>query len=346
MKEIRYILLFLLLPSLFVACNDETEPGIPGEARPTMNPQDSLAMVAFYHSMKCAEWKGDFHWDLTDYTTWGGVTAALDTLNNEYRITEIEVPDATTYLPDGYSLPDELGDLTALRSLIVWGDGRRTGGLPETLFNCPLDLLYIQGQDFTRTSLPRRVLSDSFLSCPVVDKETPSLSNPDLLDNWENVDEIALNTDTEWKNYRSTAPWGNGTSSDLSESFRRDIRKEAGWSMPFHTFKEQNVLHCPNYMCFYNAVFATVKVFCHHNGSATQSNGPQWFPMTVDGCDIHLLGKTETYGNLLLFSNRLKTERLNIGWHGFMVQIPRPTIGEVATQIRLQSPSDDSNRAS
>ena len=38
---------------------------------PTMNVQDSLAIVAYYHSMKCAEWKGDFHWDLTDYETWG-----------------------------------------------------------------------------------------------------------------------------------------------------------------------------------------------------------------------------------------------------------------------------------
>lgn len=96
MKNVFY--LFSLL-WLCVACSDKGEALLTGPARPTMNVQDSLAIVAYYHSMKCAEWKGDFHWDLTDYETWGGVTAMLDTVKNEYRITGIEVPMAETYLP-------------------------------------------------------------------------------------------------------------------------------------------------------------------------------------------------------------------------------------------------------
>lgn len=143
MKNILYLFSLLLL---CIACSDSDGEMPVGPARPTMNVRDSLAMVAFYHSMKCAEWKGGFHWDLKDYETWGGVTAVLDKEKNEYHITEIEVPMAETYLPDGYRLPAELGKLSELRSLIVWGDGRAVGGIPPELFNCPLEVLYIVGK--------------------------------------------------------------------------------------------------------------------------------------------------------------------------------------------------------
>ena len=133
-----------LLCILLTGCEKDTEwPS--GPARPRMNVQDSLVMVAFYHSMKCAEWKPGFHWDLKDYTTWGGVEAALDEINNEYRIIKITVPNASTYLPDGYQLPKELGNLKYLNTLIVYGDERAKGGIPPELFNCPLETLIIQG---------------------------------------------------------------------------------------------------------------------------------------------------------------------------------------------------------
>lgn len=140
-KDLISLLLLLLL---LVSCQKGELMEI--ERRPTINKQDSLAMVAFYHSMKCAEWKGGFHWDLKDYTTWGGVTGVLNTESNEYRITEICVPEAKTYLPDGYSLPAELGNLTELRVLVVYGDQRAMGGIPPELFNCPLESLFISGR--------------------------------------------------------------------------------------------------------------------------------------------------------------------------------------------------------
>ena len=116
MKELLYLLVFGLL----VGCSNDDEPVVPpGPARPPINKQDSLAIVAYYHSMKCAEWKEPFHWDLKDYTTWGGINVELDSETNEYRVTEIEVPNAKSYLPDNYSLPSELGSLTQLHSLIV-----------------------------------------------------------------------------------------------------------------------------------------------------------------------------------------------------------------------------------
>lgn len=140
----KKILTLLSACLLVCACNNNDEPA--GPAEPLMNKQDSLAIVAFYHSMKCAEWKGGFHWDLKDTDTWGGLTVEYDAEKNEYRVVRIEVPEAEDYLPDGYSLPAELGNLTKLRDLIVWGDSRMIGEIPKEIFNCPLECLYISAK--------------------------------------------------------------------------------------------------------------------------------------------------------------------------------------------------------
>lgn len=142
-----FLLLFLLL---FLACRDDSDGGsldTKESKRPTMNVQDSLAIVAFYHSMKCAEWKEPYHWDLTDYTTWGGIMVELDKATNEYRVTDIKILETDKHLPVGYSLPAELGNLTRLRSLILLGNSNATGCIPPEIFNCPLEILDIMGGD-------------------------------------------------------------------------------------------------------------------------------------------------------------------------------------------------------
>lgn len=127
------------------SCSDDSDDRPAGPSRPTMNKQDSLAIVAYYHSMKCAEWTGGFHWDLKDYTTWAGVYCLLDEAKNEYRVKGIETPRAASHIPAGYSLPPELGNLTELEILKVWGDERAVGGIPPEIFNCPLQRLSILG---------------------------------------------------------------------------------------------------------------------------------------------------------------------------------------------------------
>ena len=143
MKRLLYLFSVCLL---LVACSKDDVPGDEGSARPRMNVQDSLAIVAFYHSMKCGEWKEPYHWDLKDYTTWGGITVTFDPEMNELRVTEIQTPFAEDYLPDGYSLPAELGNLSWLRYLVVFGDSRAQGGIPPEIFNCPLEYLHIEGK--------------------------------------------------------------------------------------------------------------------------------------------------------------------------------------------------------
>lgn len=149
-------LFYLLLLGLLVGCSNDDEPVVPsGPARPPINKQDSLAIVAYYHAMKCAEWKEPFHWDITDYETWGTIVGTLDKEKNEYRVTEIYVSDPS-YLPAGYSLPPELGTLSCLKSVIIWGDERAAGEIPKEIFNCPLRYLCIIGKGFSGT-IPKEI---------------------------------------------------------------------------------------------------------------------------------------------------------------------------------------------
>ena len=95
----------------------------------------------------------------------------------------------------------------------------------------------------------------------VVDKNNISISNPELITNWENLKEITLNTiGTSTINKRVSTPWTD-SSTPLSEKFRKDIKAEDGWIMLFHTFKEVGLDEKQNYMCLYNQFTGFIKIF-------------------------------------------------------------------------------------
>lgn len=86
----------------------------------------------------------------------------------------------------------------------------------------------------------------------VVYDEFGSVTNPNLITDWENINTITLNTVAHVP-ITVSSPWNNeGTSGLLSRDFRMDIKKENGWTMLFHTLK--NIGNEPglNYICFYN----------------------------------------------------------------------------------------------
>lgn len=92
----------------------------------------------------------------------------------------------------------------------------------------------------------------------IVNNGNESKTNPFLLNDWENVNEIVLNTSG---NHKVSAPWATGTSSSLDVDFRKDIKKEDGWVMLFHTFKKKGLDEKQNYMCFYNRFTGFLKFF-------------------------------------------------------------------------------------
>lgn len=176
--------------------------------------------------------------------------------------------------------------------------------------------------------------SDQFLSDQslqtraCVDLHNKSVSNPTLLDDWENVQTIALNTSG---NHNVTAPWSNGTASSLSESFRKDIKKEDGWTMLFHTFKQKGLDEKQNYMCFYNQFTGMIKVFYYYEGDRA-SQGTQWYMKTADGTNTNLFNLTDFLAysndvseiNMVVFSNQIGSPVKGIehGWNGFEFEVP------------------------
>lgn len=163
----------------------------------------------------------------------------------------------------------------------------------------------------------------------VVNNTNVSISNPYLLENWEKVDRIILNT---LGAKEVTVPWGSGSSSSLPETFRKDIKKEDGWKMIFHTFKKVGLDEKQNYICFYNQFTGYLKFFYFYEGDKG-NQGTQWFIMTSEGQKVKLLEEptylakinTESATNdILLFSNLVGNPISGIepGWNGFEFQVP------------------------
>lgn len=166
----------------------------------------------------------------------------------------------------------------------------------------------------------------------VVDNQG-SISNPDLIWNWENISEILLNTEKITTGKSVTAPWADGPSTVLSETFRKDIKKEDGWKMLFHTFKRTGLDAKQNYMCFYNQYTGFIKIFYYYEGEE-KHQGVQWYIKTTAGANTKILDEP-TYlsklisdpatNNMLLFSNMndVPTTGIEHGWNGFEFQVPR-----------------------
>lgn len=157
----------------------------------------------------------------------------------------------------------------------------------------------------------------------VVTPDEGSISNPNLINDWENIDLITLNSGDS-----VTTPWSShGTMSSLSETFRNDIKKEDGWKMLFHTFKNVRINKELNYMFFYNQFTGYIKIFFFYE-NAERSQGTQWYLKTSNGQKVILLDEPTYFSKLytepatnnqLLFSNMGQNPAYGIekGWNGF-----------------------------
>ena len=116
----------------------------------------------------------------------------------------------------------------------------------------------------------------------VAEEGEVSLSNPDLLTDWETVTKIVLNKADGGIPHKVTAPWGDGVVTALSAKFRTDVKKKDGWTMLFHTFKETVEDEGLSYICFYNLFSGIVKVFYYYDGQVTATNSRWTFGVAED----------------------------------------------------------------
>lgn len=170
----------------------------------------------------------------------------------------------------------------------------------------------------------------------IVDENRPSSSNPDLLTDWENLENIVLNTvNATGEGDKVSTPWTDSNSSNLSESFRKNIKKEDGWKMLFHTFKEVGLNKGLNYMCFYNQFIGSVKVF-YYNEETVLSQGAQWYiktnggiktKMLDDGAYLSITAAESATNDMLILSNLADVPTTGIvrGWNGFEFSVPYST---------------------
>lgn len=97
-----------------------------------------------------------------------------------------------------------------------------------------------------------------------------STSNPTLATDWENLEEII-----NYKGDHLKSPWHPETSSMGDYEFARDIKKEDGWTMLFHTFKGVSISPDDNYIFLYNRLTGWMKVF-YYVENAQGSNHGVW----------------------------------------------------------------------
>ncbi len=175
--------------------------------------------------------------------------------------------------------------------------------------------------------------TESVMTRAIVDESTMSISNPTLINNWENVDEIILNTPgSNGVDNSATTPWKIGAKTLLSSEFCKDIKKEDGWRMLFHTFKKIGLDEGQNYMCFYNNFTGYIKVFYYYEGHEKSQN-TTWLVKTGNGEKTHLFSLVDYISEVnmadaaydkILCSNLVKVPTTGItpGWNGFEFEVP------------------------
>lgn len=159
-----------------------------------------------------------------------------------------------------------------------------------------------------------------------------SKTNPNLIEDWENQDEIVLNT-TGVIATRVSSPWSVTTSSTLPDDFRHDVKKEDGWIMLFHTFKDIGLNPKFNYICLYNQFTGYLKVFYYEEGNVNGGSGAAWrinFSQPTSLFNLmEYFAKPENdkLAYEINISNMGKNPSRGIqsGWNGFEFEVPYTT---------------------
>ncbi|WP_165045569.1 hypothetical protein [Dysgonomonas sp. ZJ709] len=142
----------------------------------------------------------------------------------------------------------------------------------------------------------------------------PSISNPTLHNDWENVNTIYLNSGPE-----IDAPWvfKEGNSMNIPYDFRTDIKKEDGWKLLAHTILKRESGE-PNYILFYNKKRGIMKVF-YYQLTEIKNNSFVWIMESVNGPTSIFPSNTKLQGPLnskyqyVATSNTLRESNFSFG---------------------------------
>src|SRR5690554_3195731 len=135
-----------------------------------------------------------------------------------------------------------------------------------------LSILYSCSNDFNRENPESIDLNQKIGTRAIVDSNHYSISNPQLFDNWENLEEIVINNGNS-----ATLPWVSGAQSLIPIEISTDIKREDGWKLLVHTFKDVGLDVGQNYMLFYNELRGILKVFFYKEGQPSPANGFIWY---------------------------------------------------------------------
>lgn len=153
-----------------------------------------------------------------------------------------------------------------------------------------------------------------------------STSNPDLIDNWENITSIKLNGGGV-----SDAPWIYlpGNSMNIPDYFRFDIKKEDSWKMVYHTLTDVESTE-PNYIIFYNDKTGILKVFYYSR--AYENNQGLYWVLEADRPTYLIQSNTITQNyqknkfittsNVIDHNSISELGHLNPGWNAFYFELP------------------------
>ncbi|WP_321479217.1 hypothetical protein [uncultured Bacteroides sp.] len=168
----------------------------------------------------------------------------------------------------------------------------------------------------------------STISTRALSSDEPSISNPTLQIDWENVKVIKLNGSG---NMEIDAPWvfKEGNSVNIPLNYCQDIKKEDGWTMLSHTMIRQNMDY-PNYMLFYNRYTGILKGFYYNpqninNQSfvwALEANNPTSI-FTSNTLIQRPMNSTEAYltSSNIVRNSRFDFGQLSPGWNCFSFEL-------------------------
>lgn len=174
----------------------------------------------------------------------------------------------------------------------------------------------------------------------IVNTNNSSITNPTLLTDWESLTTVILNSSTPTNKKTATLPWANGATTLIPESNRRDIKKEDGWTMLLHTFKNYGEDEKSCYMIFYNRFRGVLKVFYFLNETPIPNNNFLWKIQSDNNLNSSLFNIdpifSQTIDSLpknrsMILSNLGDTPTTGVayGWNGFEIKVP-----EYSTEYR------------